>query len=129
MPVRKFERRADRRFRWTATGCRETFSALCAISNLPSIATSYEVAYAPTTSSREYLSNMPPQTNFPAILNGMPQPYLMLNSDLTIVAASDAYLRLTDRAREDIVGRHILEAYPENPEAAGTVEQGPLEAR
>lgn len=70
---------------------------------------------------------MPPQTNFPAILNGMPQPYLMLDSGLIIVAASDAYLRLTDRTREDIVGRHILEAYPENPEAVGTVEQGPLE--
>jgi two-component sensor histidine kinase len=33
----------------------------------------------------------------------------------------------TDRTREDIVGRHILEAFPENPDAVGTVEQGPLE--
>jgi two-component sensor histidine kinase len=66
-------------------------------------------------------------TNFAAILNGMPQPYLVLDTDLTIVGASDAYLTLTDRSREDIVGRSILEAFPENPDAAGTVEQGPLE--
>ncbi|MBB3317635.1 two-component sensor histidine kinase [Rhizobium sp. BK181] len=66
-------------------------------------------------------------TNFAAIFQGMPQPYLVLDPGLTIVAASDAYLSLTSRARNDIVGRHILEAFPENPEAAGTVEQGPLE--
>lgn len=62
-----------------------------------------------------------------AILQGMPQPYLILDADLVIVAASSAYLALTDRALEDIRGRHILEAFPENPDAAGTVEQGPLE--
>ncbi|KQQ90250.1 hypothetical protein ASF65_15470 [Aureimonas sp. Leaf324] len=62
-----------------------------------------------------------------AILAGIPQPYLVLDADLTIVAATDAYLRTTDRTREDIVGRHILEAFPENPDAVGTVEQGPLE--
>lgn len=58
---------------------------------------------------------------------GMPQPYLVLDIDLVIVGASDAYLRLTQRTRSDIVGRNILEAFPENPDAAGTVEQGPLE--
>lgn len=66
-------------------------------------------------------------TDFALILQGMPQPYLLLDDQLVIVGASDAYLALTDRSRADIVGRHILEAFPENPEAAGTVEQGPLE--
>lgn len=66
-------------------------------------------------------------TDFALILEGMPQPYLVLDAELTIVGASDAYLALTDRAREDIVGKSILVAFPENPEAAGTVEQGPLE--
>lgn len=65
--------------------------------------------------------------NFAAILGGMPQPYLVLDTDLHIVAASDSYLALTTRTRDDIVGRHILEAFPQNPEEAGTVEQGPLE--
>lgn len=65
--------------------------------------------------------------NFAAILSGMPQPYLVLDGNLAIVGASDSYLALTSRTREDIVGRHILEAFPENPDAPGTVEQGPLE--
>ncbi|MBB3999428.1 sensor histidine kinase [Aureimonas pseudogalii] len=67
------------------------------------------------------------QTDHAAILAGIPQPYLVLDADLTIVAATDAYLRTTDRTREDIVGRHILEAFPENPDEVGAVEQGPLE--
>ena len=66
-------------------------------------------------------------TDLVAIVQGMPQPYLILDADLVIVAASNAYLALTDRTLEDIVGRSILEAFPENPDAAGTVEQGPLE--
>ncbi|WP_207897554.1 histidine kinase dimerization/phosphoacceptor domain -containing protein [Rhizobium sp. PP-F2F-G48] len=68
-----------------------------------------------------------PSTNFAAILKGMPQPYLVLDTNLTIVGASDAYLALTDRTLDDIVGQSILVAFPENPDAAGTVEQGPLE--
>lgn len=66
-------------------------------------------------------------TDLVAIVQGMPQPYLILDADLVIVGASNAYLELTDRTLDDIVGRSILEAFPENPEAAGTVEQGPLE--
>lgn len=66
-------------------------------------------------------------TDLVAIVQGMPQPYLILDANLVIVGASKAYLVLTDRTLEDIVGRPILEAFPENPDAAGTVEQGPLE--
>lgn len=69
----------------------------------------------------------PSKTDHAAILAGIPQPYLVLDAELTIVAATDAYLRTTDRTREDIVGRHILEAFPENPDEVGAVEQGPLE--
>lgn len=66
-------------------------------------------------------------TDLVALVQGMPQPYLILDTNLVIVGASNAYLFLTDRMLEDIVGRPILEAFPENPDAAGTVEQGPLE--
>jgi two-component sensor histidine kinase/PAS domain-containing protein len=76
---------------------------------------------------RDQLNELARPTDFAAILMGMPQPYLVLDTDLVIVGASDAYLGLTQRTRDDIVGRSILEAFPENPDAAGTVEQGPLE--
>ncbi|EAU39680.1 sensor histidine kinase [Fulvimarina pelagi HTCC2506] len=68
-----------------------------------------------------------PPADVANIFASLPQAYLVLNTELTIVAASDLYLKTTDRARGDIVGRHILEAFPENPEEAGSVEQGPLE--
>ncbi len=58
---------------------------------------------------------------------GMPQPYLVLDVDLVIVGVSDAYLAITRRSRDEIVGRNILDAFPENPDEGGTVEQGPLE--
>jgi len=65
-------------------------------------------------------------TDFAAILGGMPQPYLVLDANLSIVGASDSYLTLTSRTRSDIVGRHILEAFPPNPDEPGSVEQDAL---
>jgi signal transduction histidine kinase/CheY-like chemotaxis protein len=40
---------------------------------------------------------------------------LLLAPDLTIVAVSDAYLRATKSVREQIVGRGLFEAFPDNP--------------
>jgi len=82
---------------------------------------------APKTNNSSRVPLQMQTANFATILAGVPQPYLVLDCDSTIVGASDAYLSLTEREREDIVGRHILEAFPDNPEAVGTVEQGPLE--
>lgn len=41
---------------------------------------------------------------------------MVLAPDLTIVAASDAYLRATKTKRENILGRHIFDVFPDNPE-------------
>ncbi len=40
---------------------------------------------------------------------------MVLAPDLTIVAASDAYLRATMTERENILGRHLFDVFPENP--------------
>lgn len=45
-----------------------------------------------------------------------PTPLLVLDPDLMIVEASDAYLAATITRREDIVGRHIFDAFPDNPD-------------
>ncbi|GGN44110.1 PAS domain-containing protein [Actinoplanes campanulatus] len=45
-----------------------------------------------------------------------PTPMLVLDPDLMIVEASDAYLAATIARREDIVGRHIFDAFPDNPD-------------
>ena len=62
--------------------------------------------------------------NFRLLFESAPALFLVLDTDLVIVAASDAYLRATMTTREGIVGRHILEAFPDNPDdaaATGTV--------
>ncbi len=53
--------------------------------------------------------------NFRTLFESAPQLYLVLAPDLTIVAASDAYLRATMTVRESILGRHLFEVFPEMP--------------
>ena len=42
-------------------------------------------------------------------------PYLLLDETLTIQAANDAYLHATARDAEEIVGRFMFDAFPDNP--------------
>lgn len=50
--------------------------------------------------------------DFERVLGRSPNPYVILDSELRIVWANDAYLRVTVREREDIVGRGMFEAFP-----------------
>ncbi|MEN6517603.1 MAG: PAS domain-containing protein [Methanospirillum sp.] len=45
-----------------------------------------------------------------------PALYIVLNPDLCIVAASDAYLEATVTRRGEIVGRYVFEVFPDNPD-------------
>ena len=47
-----------------------------------------------------------------------PHPYLLLTPDLRIAEANDAYLGATLKQRDDIVGREVFEALPDNPARA-----------
>ncbi|PWK65180.1 PAS domain S-box-containing protein [Streptomyces sp. CG 926] len=58
---------------------------------------------------------MGPEIDFRALFAATPSPYLVLAPDLVIVAVNDAYLRATGRSRQDLVGRHVFEAFPDNP--------------
>ncbi|WP_245738049.1 PAS domain-containing protein, partial [Streptomyces sparsogenes] len=47
----------------------------------------------------------------------------MLGPDLVIVAVNQAYLNATQCTREDLLGRHVFDAFPDNPadpKATGT---------
>ncbi len=60
-----------------------------------------------------------PALNYRAIFNSGATPYLILGVDApryTILGASDAYLAATKRTREDIVGKGIFDAFPNNPD-------------
>src|SRR5687768_8246314 len=58
-------------------------------------------------------ANLP---NFRALFESAPGLYLVLTPELTIVAASDAYLAATMTRREEILGRGLFEVFPDNPE-------------
>lgn len=54
--------------------------------------------------------------DFQQLFERSPNLYLVLDPSLTIVAASDAYCAATLTKRNDILGRHLFAAFPDNPE-------------
>jgi hypothetical protein len=58
--------------------------------------------------------------DFRALFEAVPGLYLVLRPDLRIAAVSDAYLRATMTARDEIVGRDIFDVFPDNPDDPAT---------
>lgn len=54
--------------------------------------------------------------DFEALFAACPNPYLVLDPELTIVAVSDAYCRATMTKREEILGRGVFDVFPDNPD-------------
>jgi len=55
------------------------------------------------------------QPDFRTLFESAPGSYLALTPALVIVAASDAYLQATMTRREEILGRHLFNVFPDNP--------------
>ncbi|AHL76869.1 histidine kinase [Stutzerimonas stutzeri] len=68
---------------------------------------------------------MPQRPPFEALFRSSPNAYLLLDRELIIQDANEAYLKLTARTLEDIVGRRIHDAFAADPQAPETshVEQ------
>ncbi|RKH22928.1 response regulator [Corallococcus praedator] len=58
----------------------------------------------------------PDAPDFRSLFEASPNPYLVLTPGLQIVAVTDAYLRATQTRREAILGRHIFDVFPNNPQ-------------
>jgi PAS domain S-box-containing protein len=58
------------------------------------------------------------EIDFEELFDAAPNPYLVLDADLVIHYANRAYLQVTGLTREELVGRYILEAFPETPATA-----------
>ena len=54
--------------------------------------------------------------DFRTLFESSPGLYLVLSTDLKIVAVSNAYLEATMTKREEITGRHLFEVFPDNPD-------------
>lgn len=57
--------------------------------------------------------------DFEAVFNASPVPYFVASPDLRVLAVSDAYVEVTGRSREELVGRSIFELFPGNPDDPG----------
>ena len=55
------------------------------------------------------------EPDFRALFESAPGLNLVLRPDLSIVAASDAYLRATMTRREEVLGRNIFDVFPDKP--------------
>ncbi|PSR54917.1 hypothetical protein AHMF7605_16115 [Adhaeribacter arboris] len=60
------------------------------------------------------------------LFHSLPGLYLILNTDLNIIAVSNAYLKATLTKREDIVNRYVFDVFPENPAASDVHAVGNL---
>lgn len=60
-----------------------------------------------------------PQVDYAAVYRQQPIPVLLLTPEFLIAGANDAYLRVTGRAREDLLGRDAFDAFPDNPSDPG----------
>lgn len=50
------------------------------------------------------------------VFDAHPSPTLVLDTEFVIRAANRAYLQLTDRTSEDLIGAGVFEAFPDNPD-------------
>jgi PAS domain S-box-containing protein len=55
--------------------------------------------------------------DFEQLFGSSPNPYVVLDADLTIVGMNVSYLRATMRERAELVGRNMFEAFPSEPES------------
>ncbi len=76
---------------------------------------------APAASRDTTSGARPPSSlDYRALFESAPGLYLVLDPDLVIVAASDAYLRATRTGRAEVVGRGVFEVFPDNPDDPAT---------
>ncbi len=61
-----------------------------------------------------------PTPDFKLLFESVPGQFLVLDADLHIAAASDAYLAATMTERDAVTGRHIFDVFPDNPDDPAT---------
>ncbi|WP_441286631.1 ATP-binding protein [Sorangium sp. KYC3313] len=88
------------------------------------MSTSVITSMKPCPRSESESEQAPPASpDFRALFEGLPGCYLVLRPDFTVIAVSDAYVQATSTRREELLGRDIFDAFPDNPDdphATGT---------
>ncbi|SFK19915.1 sensor histidine kinase [Methylocapsa palsarum] len=55
--------------------------------------------------------------DFEALFESLPSPYMVLDTNLDIVAINQAYLDMTRRSRESLLGQNVFSAFPASDES------------
>jgi signal transduction histidine kinase/ActR/RegA family two-component response regulator len=73
---------------------------------------------APATEMKRNNPMMPSSQllDFQRVFESVPGLYLILDTSLKIVAVSEAYLHATMTRRESLLGKHLFDAFPDNPQ-------------
>ena len=60
--------------------------------------------------------------DFQKVFEFSPSPFLLISPELVIVGVNEAYLAIAKIKRNEIIGKHLLEVFPDTPNnpAAGT---------
>ncbi|MFI0541439.1 PP2C family protein-serine/threonine phosphatase [Streptomyces sp. WSLK1-3] len=56
-----------------------------------------------------------PRIDYAAVFRALPGVVALLTPDLVYIDVNDDFVRLTGRAREQLLGRYIFDVFPENP--------------
>ncbi len=65
--------------------------------------------------------------NFRKLLDNILTPYMVMDTELIIIYANDAYLQTVERSLNDIVGRYIFDSFPDSDERVAEVRATFLE--
>jgi PAS domain S-box-containing protein len=71
---------------------------------------------------------MDPIAAFEALFRVSPYPYLLMDRELNIVAANQAYMKAMGRAEASLLGRYVFDAFPENPDDPDSTNLAELRA-
>jgi PAS domain-containing protein len=68
------------------------------------------------------------QVDYKSVFQNLPTPVLILSADFQIIDANVAHLGLTGRARDELVGLSVFDAFPDNPSEPAVSGTGNLGA-
>ncbi|MCS0657551.1 hybrid sensor histidine kinase/response regulator [Massilia terrae] len=66
--------------------------------------------------------------DFEALFRSCPYPFLLMDTTLTVIDVNDAWRRASGAEACDVVGRHVLAAFPPDPEHPDSADAAALQA-
>jgi len=63
------------------------------------------------------------ELDFQAIFNSLPSPFMVMNANFEIVAMNQAYLDVTMRTRESLIGAYVFKAFPAEGESRRLLQE------